>query len=376
MSVELPSALPRGAFAKSVLMSANDIIHWSMLCDKLGKVVEGDAKAYGVELVTKDLSGVLEAAKNGIIQVYFLIVGWDGGQPQFAGGAIEFPTIMTEWNGKDFEHYPAVYAEENYVSAEVSEEFRKRTKDESNPKGVGLGRFFIHQRILQSVINGSDCAPFGMPSRGCVGEMDPNNDAVNSILGKLDPSFRDDSGVILELNSAAVCVHRNSEVAVTIDNVASNIDGQNIVVQPAAFVASWSSPRGERIVASFTRAISTFTGKTVVRVQFASNRNIPAQDQLEDAMAGLISAGQAEIGNRKWLTRESGAPGPIDVPMRIHAFAEPRLVAALRELGATTRVVGARTLVPIVTDFKRVSTDALGITLPTPRQLTLVRTAA
>ena len=61
MSVELPSALPRGAFAKSVLMSANDIIHWSMLCDKLGKVVEGDAKAYGVELVTKDLSGVLEA---------------------------------------------------------------------------------------------------------------------------------------------------------------------------------------------------------------------------------------------------------------------------------------------------------------------------
>jgi hypothetical protein len=118
--------LPSGVSADVVRINSHDTLHNSMLNDKLPSVIKSEALAHAVNYDRRDeFDRVYQAVQLGRLHVYLITVTFGTSRPSFAGGAIEFPTIITEWNGQRFDHYPAIYAEDQYVSSEISSEFKK-----------------------------------------------------------------------------------------------------------------------------------------------------------------------------------------------------------------------------------------------------------
>jgi hypothetical protein len=131
------------------------------------------------------------------------------------------------------------------------------------------------------------------------------------------------------------------------------------------FVTSWSGNQGERIVASFTEAISTFSGQPIVRVQFTSNGQLPNREILKDALASLVMAGRTEISARKHLSNTNvWNLDDARMVMRIHALNEPEIGLALKEIGAKPRMIGIHPMLPVMTNFKNTPKNVLGFAIP------------
>ncbi|MFY9288608.1 MAG: hypothetical protein WAO98_08930 [Alphaproteobacteria bacterium] len=146
--------------------------------------------------------------------------------------------------------------------------------------------------------------------------------------------------------------------ALTDNNTSSPLDH--------VFAVNWASPDDkQKIVASFTRGISTFTGDVVTRVQFTSNGSLPQEAVMKDVLASMLEAGQKEIGKRQWGEKVQAAndgtfePAYIAPVMRIHAFEEPAIVSALKDLKAATRSLGPHPMLPLIVDFKTTPEEKL-----------------
>jgi hypothetical protein len=359
--------LPGGVKISVVRVNGADTVHGTVLGDVLYKVIENEAQTHGATFNGPGFNNVIEAIKKNKIQAYFVIVAMENCRPQFAGGAIEFPTVITEWNGKKFEFYPGVHGEDTFVVPEISKTFRERTG------GMGLGTYFMHERIRLALTNELGTAPFGMTSRGRVAEFSSHSTAMVKLLTKLGATLgAEQEGAILQFDSAANDIRRKRGVFVETEGLGSKFGENSILTQSNAFVTSWSGNNGnQRIVATFTEAISTFTGEPVVRVQFTSNGNLPKGDELKDALAALITAGRAEIVRRKWLPK-SAEVLPV---MRIHALREPEIVSALMELGAVPRMLGPHPMLPVVTNLKNTSAQVVDFPITAAKQLVLVKSA-
>lgn len=355
--------LPSEVKASVVRMDISDAVHGAALGEVIYKIIDGDAKTHNAVFDKDNFNRVINAIRCDKLQSYLVILECDGGVPKFAGGTTQFSTVFTEWNGHAFEHYPAVYSEDTYVSAEMSEEFRKRTKCKRFPNGLGLGTYFTQERIRLSVAGSNKDKPFGMTSRARISENASDNKPIVNILDKLGATVDKKAKIgILKFEKDALKNYKKSLVFVETEGLASLSSEDGFVSHRNIFTTKWDSADEEQqIVATFTEAISTFSGLPVVRVQITSNNNLPEHGVLKDVLAALICAGQEEIEKRKWMVDETVGVLPT---FRIHALNESEIACALQEIGANQRILGVRTMMPIALDFRKIPINAFGHKLP------------
>lgn len=386
-----------GMQASVQCMSRRDLVHDVVLAGTLAEVVEHEANAHHTDFNADRFNRVVEAVKEGDISAYFILAGWDVCHMRVAGASIEFPTVITEWDGKAFQHYPAIYGEDTcLLSSMLKTLIQERPAGKALPKG--LGAFFEQERIRRWTLNPFGDAPMGMTARGRVGEYSAHSSTMIKIIDGLGGSRGvEDAGTILEINGLTNAMKDKLRLPVSIKDIeASNCVYNNI------FVTEWSSADGkQQIAASFTKGISTFTGKPITRVQITSNGQLPERDVLSCALASLLSAGQNEIREKRWGApkRILRAPSPViaihgsqqeahaalwgmgkemliprigaaddfwaeSLPiLRVHTRNEPEINAALAAKGAQTRTLGPHPMLPVVIDFKNIPQEAMAFDL-------------
>lgn len=353
---------PGGVKAAVLRMNGSDMIHHAALGDVLHESIGQEAAAHDASIDDDNFKNVLSALESQTIHAYFLVVSWENCRRKIAGGATEFPTVITEWDGSGFKHYPATHGEDSYVLPLLSKEFRQRTADEQNPRGAGLGTFFMRERIRLAVTPEDGSSPYGMISRGRVAEYSAHSTAMVSLLTALGATLgKQDQGTILQLDGLPSELVGRRRLAVRLEGLGRH-EGD---ILSNVFVASWSGDNGAQIAASFTEAISTFSGQPIVRVQFTTNHRIPDDATLMDALASLIMAGHAEVLLRKGLS-DSNA-WKVDehrTVMRIHALNEPEIGNALRKMGAAPRMIGPHFMRPVITNFGNIPDKLLDFPVP------------
>jgi hypothetical protein len=358
---------PGNVRAGVVRMNGADLVHHVMLNEALYKFIEAEAKTHEAAFQGGNFEKVIDAVVSNKMCAYFLVVESENCRRSIAGGATEIPTVITEWNGLDFEHRAGVYGEDTYVSPDKSEAFRRLTG------GHGLGSFFVHERIRLSLTNEFGSSPFGMISRGRVAEIAEDNAVVGRILHRLDPTYRSQDCVIVQIDPRAPPFRRGRRIPVQTEGLASEHDHNRVHILPNVFVTAWSDGH-QKLVASFTEAMSTFSGEPVVRVQFTSNGALPVGDRLKDILAALISEGRLEIMRRKWLSQSGNVRNLADsrMIMRVHAF-DPDIVSALREMDGQPRSLGPHPMIPVITNLRNTPAGAVDFPIPAAKPLTVVK---
>ena len=404
--------LPRGLKAGVLHMSGQDLIHQSVLGDVLCSVIEHEAKAHNALFLADQFNKIIEAVKEGKISAYFLLAGWENCRPKIAGGSIEFPTVITKWEGNEFKHYPAIYGEDTCILSKALRELvRERPEGKNFPENIGLAEYFEQERIRRWTSNEFGDAPLGMAARGRVGEYSAHSKAMKKVMSRFGGTLGEEQdGTILEINGLTQAMKDKWKLPVE----TGGLTAENGASSPNIFLTRWSGEDGrQQLCASFTNGISSFTGDPIVRVQITGNGNLPNAGILQSALASLLAAGQEEIQARHWgSSKEQRAKSPViplhgsqqeiyaalseasqdemfvrrlgrvdlspifggSVPtMRIHAIQEPGIVSALQAMDAQTRMLGPHPMLPVVMDFANAPKESLYFR-PTPaRPLNIVR---
>jgi hypothetical protein len=160
---------------------------FTVLClgDVLNRVLEEEAKAHQAGFDRLGFNNVMDLARAKKSKSFY------GRSPKrrFAKicwmYVVQFPTVFTAFEGKKFVHYPAVYAEDFFVSPEISAEFRNQTISADNPRGLGLGTYFERERIRIAAHNLYGDLPQGKAPAALIVEHGSENKAAVSLLGKL-----------------------------------------------------------------------------------------------------------------------------------------------------------------------------------------------
>lgn len=343
----------------------NDIAHSAALSDVLYSVIECDAETHGSAFNKENYNNVLKAIIGNKIQAYLVIVEKDG-LPRYGGGAIQFPSVLTSWNGVSFDHFPALYREDIFVMPEISSEFKQWTKSADFPRGVGLGAYLTHEEVRAAVFGSPDDRPFGMIAYGLLGEYAPDNFPIVNSLGKMGSNLgqKNQSAVLYfpndfkspegQSSNVELCYLASHEFAAPCENV---------------FSVLWKSEdEHQQIVATFTEALSTFTGEPVIRVQITSNEFLPDNEELKNIIGGIIQAGEKEVSKRGWATEHQN---PINL-MRFHLLQEPETISALTAMGAKPRFLGQHLMLPITLGFQDIPDTMISFDVPKAKPMAIV----
>lgn len=371
-SLYLPESskpLPNGVRVCLTRADHSDQIHCVTVAQEVYRVIENDALFHGVKYDGKGFQKILDAFKQNRVQAYFLIVERESCLPAFAGGAIQFPSVITEWNGRNFEHYPATYSEDTWVDRTISDDIRKLTVSPEYPKGIGLGTLNTQGRIRLSTSGKIEDLPYGMVSKGRISENAVDNHAQLAILAKLGAHLK--GGAIFQLN-AATPINEHNAIDVSVHGLGAPAAGNGIVrVLPNVFLTAWSNSDGsQRVVGTHTEAISTTTGDTIVRSQFLSNGNLPAASEtVGNILASMMAASRTEVCKRGWTAENE--PGLDTSPIiRAHAH-EKEIVTALTRL-AEPRYFGEHLMAPVAINYASIPDHVLGAKLPLAKPLTVI----
>lgn len=355
--IEKPRTISNAVVLRGTLQDAQESV---AMREMLRTVIIGNAEAHESCLLEEKLDSVLKAVADNKIQAYFVMLT-DGGLPRFGGGTIRFPSVMTEWNGCSFDHYPAVYREDIFIMPELSAEYRKHNISTQCPKGKGLGTRLTQEDIRLAVCGTPEDRPFGSVAYGLLEECTPNNPrAVHLLerLGALCGSYKD-SGV-LHFTDKLLPFALRFYPCVELEFLSKAEESDDIC--PNIFAVSWKSDdKQQQIVATFTEAFSTFNGEAIVRVQLKSNGNLPKKDVLRDILFAIIREGEKEIANRDWISIDEDSPVPF---MYFHILREPEILQAMKALGANRRILGDNIMLPLSLCFKDIPDGSIDYFVP------------
>lgn len=328
-------------------MDGHDVVHQAMLGEKLYAIIAEDAKAHKETYDGRNFDKVVTQIVSDKVRTDFFMASWETCRPHMIGGVVRLPTIITEWNGNDFDHYPAEYIEDFCLSTKFLKEFLRSNPQRRIPEGTDLGTHFMHETIRTLATNVYKDLPEGTASLGFIAEYAANNSSIARVLNNFGTTLGSlHDSAVLQLNEVTPEIWNREKVDLETHGV--RFDAVSRDVLPNVFIRSWSSDGGhQRIVASFTEAISTFTGDPILRVQLTGNGNLPEHEKLKDVLASLLSTDD-------------------DIAItRIHVLNGKEIITALRELGATTRSLGtaadqATPMLPLITNLRNTPKAALG----------------
>lgn len=370
---------PNGVKAAIVRTRDHGVLDWA---------VAAVALTHHTKVTAANPDYIREALRNDKMQAYRLIWGqsaWEGCDLNrlrrrciMAGGATEFLSVITTPDNKD---YPAIRGEDTYVSPKESPEFRECTTDALHPNGIGLGTFFIHERIRIAVMRELGLTPYGVVSKGRIGEYSLHSTEMITLFRKLRATMgQEGQSGVWQLDGFPAELRDRARRA-RIHVVPEGLGFYSGDILPNIFVVSWHGDKGERIKVSVTEAGSTFLKQAIGQVQLTSNHRWPDRETLKDVLASLMMAVRTEILIRKYISGHAGMKhwdwGLDDEHMilRMNDLNEspagglgrqPVMGPALEEMGAKQRTVGTppHAMLPLITYFENIPDGILDFPIP------------
>jgi hypothetical protein len=228
----------------------------------------------------------------------------------------------------------------------------------------------MQQRVTMAANEGKNCG-FDLGGRvragALVGEQkchaaaEGQGTAIGGLLSKFSADIaKDRSDTVLSLDASTfprITTIRDIEVlslAYPETDMASRL-----TVRPDMFAVAWAPKDVEKIAATFTIGLSTFTGHSVVRVHMNSNGNLANEPEAKSAIANILAEGRAQILDRGWIEKTID---PLN-RMYIHALGEKEIRSPLKEVGAHDRLLGEHPMYPLVMKFANIP-PAMAMDLP------------
>jgi hypothetical protein len=368
---------PNGVKAAVVRTRDHSVPDWA---------VAAEALTHHTKVTAANPDYIREALRNDKMQSYRLMWGQSAREGSdldrlrrryvTAGGATEFLSVITTPDDKD---YPAIRGEDTYVSPEESSEFRGCTIDASHPKGIGLGTFFIHERIRIAVMRELGLTPYGVVSKGRIGEYSPHSTEMIALFQKLRATMgQEEQSGVWHLDGFPAELRDRARRA-RIHVVPEGLGFHSGDILPNIFVVSWRGDKGERIKVSVTEAGSTFLKQAIGQVQLTSNHRWPDRETLKDVLASLMMAVRTEILIRKHISGHAGMKHwDLDdehMILRMNDLNEspagglgrqPVMGPALEEMGARRHTVGTppHAMLPLITYFENIPDGVLDFSIP------------
>ncbi|MCL2468907.1 MAG: hypothetical protein FWF24_01575 [Alphaproteobacteria bacterium] len=362
----------------------SDVIHCSTLGGVLRDTIRHEAKAHSAAFDPVGFRQVMRAMSGGDVEVLFFAAAWDVCDPKIVGAAINFRSLFLQRNGRDIDVHHGIYSEDVCLLFPKMREIileRPRTKDLPEK---GLGMPFIQASIDYYSRHGfkDGTIPIGQAF-----EFAPSNSKIIAIKEKLGATL----GHGEESALLRIAGDRFPDSIFKLPVEVRFVPLANGTIDPNNFVVSWESADSrQKIMASFTKGISTFKGTPVTQCQFISNGKIPNTGILQCAVASILQAAEHEIGERCWgslakpwhevspnvplggsaqdvfaalfkaqnvalLSPKRSVPllGVIPPPLHIHALQEPEIVSALKSLGAKQRMLGNNPMQTATLDLRK-----------------------
>lgn len=361
-------SIPPNHKIKTVQLDFRDIVHKASTSNALRKTLEDEAALHGAKLSTEKFDNVIHAIEDGALDGFMMFSENAQHVTEAVGGAVQFPTVFTEWNATDnkFVYYPAVFSEDLYITRAFSQSRHERQSKEGRTN-LGHGTTYTLQRIISSAKGRCKDKPFGMVARARIAEHATGNIAIHKIYEKFGAHQETDVNKPVMVFTAEPDIYPESMFNINVSTLSKIVkDGE--LSQAAIFAVSWASPDlTQMISATFTKAFSTYLGEPVVRVQFVSNGKLRNQSILPQVVTEMLDAGREIAVQRKWYKRYTGSSNVPFHSLRIHALGEDRILSALKTIGASPRKIGEEcTMCPAAIDYNNIPKAILGgCTLPT-----------
>jgi len=316
-----------------------------------------DAAAYQAVCKNDAIDEMVGLIKANKLLAYFMFDGDNTNAP--IGGSLQVPSVITEWTGCDFQYYPALYYEDTVVRTDLSVAFRDHQKSTSIPHGMGLGTYLAKHRAHSSVFGSSEDMPYGLPAYGRIGEVGTRNVAMQEIISKFNGQVGySDTSAVLQFTNDINHFQHTPEAFTMLEAFSINRNDAHAAL-PNIFVVTWLGVGGkERISATFTESVSSFTGQPVVRVQIKSSPTLQNSANVEAAVIQLLLRGCQEIVRRNWIGHnQATALQEAWSSLRIHLLDEPIVFQILRESGAELRMLGNIQMLPTQVCFVNTAAD-------------------
>lgn len=304
-----------GGLHVKVLPLKHDEARWPTFSRALRSFIEYEAKSHNSNFDQSAFFKVVESIKADLVQAWVLLAGWDSDNLKVIGSVVEFPTVHSCWDGNDFSHYHAIYMEDLALPMFVMKELvRERPSGLSFPQQFNFSTYFVNE--IYNIRLEKNPAPSSFTPVCRICEFSHLNAKMNKLLedwGSQVGNERD--GTIVEVKSPLQDNPVQREIPVKVKNILP--DKYNTAQLPYVFLVAWENPDSkQKIVASFTKGISTFTGKTIIRTQVTSNGNIPDNDALIYIMQSILTAGQKEAAHRHWGMAEHKQPCRVEISLK------------------------------------------------------------
>lgn len=357
-----------------------DLIHSCALGGILRDSIHHEAKVHGAAFDPVGFRNVMQAMSEGV-EVLFFAAAWDVCDPKIVGATINLRSLFLKKNGNDIDVHRGIYSEDAcLLPAELRKLIHERPRTKSLPD-VGLGLPLIQASINHFATHGfkDGSIPVGQTF-----EFAPSNGKIIAIQEKLGATLgKNEDSALLKIESGRFLKDR-FKVPVDVQFV-SRTDG---TVDPNNFTVSWQNhDESQKIMASFTKGLSTFKGKPITQCQFISNSALPNVSVLESVVFSILKAAEQEIGEGRWGSHHKTVQSPkvpcggnakevfaalfeaqntalllpkrcdplseAVPPMHIHALQEPEIVAALKSVGAKQRMLGDNPMQTATLDLRK-----------------------
>jgi hypothetical protein len=225
----------------------------------------------------------------------------------------------------------------------------------------GMGTLFMQHRVRIAANAGGNCGfdlRGGVRAGALVGEqrwhstVQGEGTAIGGLLSKFSTDMAEDRrDTVLRLNASTFpkAIDTRDIEILDLRNPQNGNAGCS-QVRPEIFAATWSPKCAEKIAATFTLGMSTYTGDPVVRVHIKSDGKLTNDLGVTLAVANLLAEARSEIVDRGWIEK---TVDPFD-RMYIHALGEKELRRPLKEAGAEDRLVGDCLMYPLVMTFANI----------------------
>jgi hypothetical protein len=258
-----------------------------------------EGAVHGVEYPPEHISAVLEKANTREIIVNFPVVALGVCLPVLGAGimteVMTYGMIVDKDN--NLKIVPFLHAEDTSLDLVLAKQFRERTRNIYDPKGIGLGTFLVAERLKQLATDNPNWVLGGREN-----EYSGDNPSIIGLMNKFGASLGNEKdSPVLQLDG--LMLHLESKWWVDVETLELPSDPFGLRYCPNNFATCWSSKDGkQQIIMIDTLKYSTFTAAPTVWTKFKSNGLTMDDNELGDILETMLVVSRDKMvgSDRLW----------------------------------------------------------------------------
>lgn len=326
-----------------------------------------EANLHGCRMDSGSIDAVADCIGSGHATADILILKDNNGVTSFAGNTVHYASVFPLWNGSAFTYYPAEYYEDFIVTEALHHKIISQSPSVCTIGNRGLGKHFqlLSLRVNEASLQGKSTyhpapraiiaeytehnIPAARQLRHFGGEITTHDESGIFSIAALTPvtGCEKDAAYFLEAFGGRILRERNNLIGLKSSST------YNEYANTFALSAEGTNPN-EKLAVTFTRGLSTFTGKTVCRAQVATAPDFRDQQKIKGYLSTIFNLVQKEVMDRGWYNSDVSehAENTVLNNTYVHVYQNRAVVETLRHMGAKDRKLGNNLMLPCLADFK------------------------